>query len=513
MKDLQTILNVAMHYAKLGWSLTPGHHTPDGKCGKHPTVPWNQQSVRNGHAIGPTTNPAHLRSYFLEDGRCAEICVHAKQSRLVVVDCDRKWRDIIEIVDGKRVIKRVFVDGVENFLKFMGGDPGTKLISRTNRGLHFLYLVDSEEAARIVNGTNVLGLPGVDVRGGGSSSGGVTVEFNGVCPGRGWVRGTPRIEKTTEHPEGVIAGVEDYENLRFDDEGNCTAGLPLAVTGALSGRPRARDLCPVPEKLLRALLARSHSKEAKDAVLRQANAARESRRLILQDSQSEKPTKEPSVCEVETAPAVPFTPSTLALPLQLDRKCTCGKCKQFEEAKELLAWIPPEVDYEAWRNTIWGVSDLLGNASCGADLVAGWSGASLFESRRDPDQARRIYKSDRHAMRELLTDDANIDETFLRCMATLCGGPFSAVMNGSLRHIAQRHLHTLLVECGVDVDSVLLRELEKVFGSPNEPGTLPTEATAPTPASKLTPGAPRYRSLGTAWGPLCPGILDELLPP
>lgn len=288
MNACETILKVALHYAKLGWHLTPAYHGADGKCGKHPAVPWKQDAVRNGHAVGPVVDPEKLRAYFLADGRIADICVHTKPSRLVVVDCDRKWKDVIEVVDGTRVTRRVFVDGLANFLEYMGNDPGTALISRSKRGLHFFYRVDSDAAAHIKNGVNVLGLPGVDVRGGGSSSGGVTVEFNGACPHRAWVRGTPRIRKDPGDTEGVIEGIGNYETLTFDAEGNCTAGLPKVEVGALTRTPQAEGIRPLPEKLLRALAARHSGTPTKAAVRQQGEDARKQRSMLIQASPTEK---------------------------------------------------------------------------------------------------------------------------------------------------------------------------------------------------------------------------------
>ncbi len=110
---------------------------------------------------------------------------------------------------------------LKNLLDFLGGDLGTDLMSLSKRGLHPYYAVDDEVAQKILTQAGQF-LPGVDVRGG-ARSGGVLIETNGVCPHRRWVRGKPRIDYTN-NALGVIVGVEDYGEVRFDDRGRCVSG-------------------------------------------------------------------------------------------------------------------------------------------------------------------------------------------------------------------------------------------------------------------------------------------------
>lgn len=201
------------------------------------------------------------------------------------------------------------------------------------------------------------------------------------------------------------------------------------------------------------------------------------------------------------------------MPLKLESRCECGRCQLFASAKELLAWVPPEVDYQAWRNTIWAVSDLLDHANCGADLVAAWSGLSLMESRLDPKQARRIYESDRQHTADHATGEANVDASFLHCMAVLCGGPFYSDSIGNLQHVARQHLDTLVLECGIEAERFLQHALESAFNPIGEQIPPLPDPPSPHPEAILTPNPLPYRSLGTAWGPLRPGILDEQTPP
>ena len=111
-------------------------------------------------------------------------------------------------------------------------------------------------------------------------------------------------------------------------------------------------------------------------------------------------------------------------PLLPDAKCTCGHCARFEEARELLSYVPPEVNRDLWLLVIWAVSDMLQHSSCGAKLVAAWSEQSIIESRRDGQEAERIYQKDRRFENGVDRRSAeDVDETFLKALAVLCGAP------------------------------------------------------------------------------------------
>lgn len=372
---------VARHLVlELGWPVTPAFHDENGKCGKHPSVPWNCRDVAAGKIAGPATTDEQTQLYFLDERRgLADVCVHTGPAEVVVVDCDRAEKE--RVVEGK--VQPVFVDGLRNLLEFAGGDIGSTLVSRTRRGLHLFYAADSDDALRIKTQAGAL-LDGVDVRGC-VNSGGITVESNGVCPHRRWCYGTPRID---DH--GAIVGLQDLGPIEFDSAGNCISGLPMR---AADGWPEG--IAPLPELLLDACLFTSGVRTESEVDSRVVDAWR--RRLQAKGSSGR---RAPRGGDASAQPARTGTARTIPFPFSFSTNCTCGRCDRFDEAKSLLAWIAPEVGRDAWRTVIFGTADLLHGSPCGADLVAEWSNLSCVPSRRDPAGARRIYENDRRFRQE-----------------------------------------------------------------------------------------------------------------
>ena len=479
----EMVLRVAMHYATLGWHVTPGYHGADGNCTKHPSVDWKRKQVEAGKIVGATTDPAELRRYFNTDGPLADICVHTVPSGFIGVECDRDWKAImVKGEDGVVRKELVWVDGLKNLLDFLGGDLGTDLMSLSKRGLHAYYLVQSEVAQKIRTQSGMF-LPGVDVRGG-ANSGGVLIETNGVCPHRRWVRGKPQISYAS-NSLGDIVGIEDYGVVRFDDQGRCISGLPRIDLDTL--QPAGIGNMPAP--LLSGLLLASRAIDVVDADPRAVVAMQElkstkSRQKLLRATVTvvaggAKPPRIPSpktkigrkktgsgVADVVVAP--------LKRPWPPVATCTCGNCDRFEEARELLAWIPPEVNRELWLNIIWSVSHLLGHSACGAALCAAWSAQSQVESRCDPTEAERTYWDDRRYFEEagvIYEDEDNdgIGMTFLPAVAVLCGAPDREDVDVSqVARVADRFAFTLVTECGVDSAATIAAKLLDVFPPIND---------------------------------------------
>ena len=112
-----------------------------------------------------------IRRYF--GTRLADPCIHAKQSRIVIVDTDRAWKTRIGANGNPQ---NVYVDGLRNYLEFLEGDVGTQLMSRSRRGMHFFYCACDDDDSKIMSQCGVL-LEGVDIR---ACAGSGAVEEHGL---------------------------------------------------------------------------------------------------------------------------------------------------------------------------------------------------------------------------------------------------------------------------------------------------------------------------------------------
>lgn len=146
-------LQQALAYAKLGWHVAPANinYLPNGKKQVDFLVPWGTEA---------TADEATIRRWWTEHPYAGVVIV-TKPSKLVVIDLD--------------VDEAKSVDGIGAWIELLGPHLGqggwldTYTVATPRGGTH-LYFADPDN--RAVNSSSKLA-PGIDVRGGGSSFGGV----------------------------------------------------------------------------------------------------------------------------------------------------------------------------------------------------------------------------------------------------------------------------------------------------------------------------------------------------
>lgn len=189
-------LPAALAYAKRGWHVAPVNvnYLPSGKKKVEFLVPWGSNA----------TDDQHIIESWWTDRPYAGIAIATKPSGLVVVDLDES--------EG--------VGGLNEWLMLCaahGPDelPETYAVTTPSGGLH-LYFRDPEN--RATNSASKLA-PGVDIRGGGSSAGGVVF----VPP-----TSTGRGSYETVNPEADIADCPEWL-WALIEKPRSSAGQPRTV--------------------------------------------------------------------------------------------------------------------------------------------------------------------------------------------------------------------------------------------------------------------------------------------
>lgn len=138
------MLDIALKYLKLGWSVIPVHALVKGHCtcgraqcstpGKHPRVRWTDYATRL-----PTRR--ELRAWFDEDTGGSNIgLVTGNVSNLIVVDCDGP-------------------DGAKTARKALHLPRGTLVAQTGGGGLHYFYRPNG-----LVIPSRIALFPGVDIK-------------------------------------------------------------------------------------------------------------------------------------------------------------------------------------------------------------------------------------------------------------------------------------------------------------------------------------------------------------
>ena len=225
--DMKMKIDYALAYAAMGWAVFPVHYIrEDGKCscnedsckspGKHP-------ATTNG-ALGATTNPEVLRSYFKDDRMNIAICPGRSDPKFTVVDVDPR--------NGG-------VQTLEALTDIHGNLPDTVTALTGGGGFHYLFIVP--EGKRI----KALG-QGIDIQSGNKyivaepsnhSSGnnyaweGSSDPFDGVAMAYAPAWLLEDINATTEAPE-IKSNDAPISNETIADLRSCFAYLDVDSYGS-----------------------------------------------------------------------------------------------------------------------------------------------------------------------------------------------------------------------------------------------------------------------------------------
>ena len=504
--------HTALHYAKLGFAVTPAKFEGDDRkvsrewptAEKKPLITWSKKAVENGITTGPSVDPDVIRGYFNKDEARA-ICIHTghfgdpRQSQIIAIDCDRHW---VNHVRHDGTTERVFVDGYRNLLDATGGveNLGSPFVSVGRvqpgkkgklPGVHLIYVVPDQGLHKEIRTLGGKMAPGVDLRGG-RNSGGLVVESNGWHEKWRWLVDAPDLNTDDElvDKHGEVIDLDALTLPSFHANGDNKSGLPRVLDAPGEMPQPLLDLVKLASKIMQPNEADPRAVEAitKAGLLDQLQCHR---KPLPPSHAAQLVQPEGTERDTNTNPQ--------PLPLDLGTKCTCGGCTSFDEAKQLLMHIPPEVNYDLWRNIIWALSDMLNHSACGRELVVEWSESSVVAKRNDGGQAGNIYDSDQRFLDQgFAVDGQAIGSSFLTALGRACGSDAGQGYPDSLiDRVVGEHAYTLAAECGVDLVAERARRLSEVFtqtvsGSGNTVGHRDAAGDMILDRERLLPTAQAY---------------------
>ncbi|MCX6715675.1 MAG: bifunctional DNA primase/polymerase [Candidatus Taylorbacteria bacterium] len=153
------ILECALNYASLGWSVFPCHSIRNGKCtcendgcdkkGKHPRTP-------HGYKDG-TTDVEKIRKYWTKFPYANIGCATGQVSKIVVLDLDTKHGNSVQVM-----MKKMSSLGF-NIPATASARTGEYLQDK-ERGAHFFFNCSGVPIESVTNILENVGIKGVDIR-------------------------------------------------------------------------------------------------------------------------------------------------------------------------------------------------------------------------------------------------------------------------------------------------------------------------------------------------------------